>query len=121
MKSVLVVEDDDTLREVYATKLDIEGFRVDTAADGAEGLSKALDQPPDIVLLDMIMPRLTGLQFLEHFGLDRHPRVKALVISNHSAPAAIERAKALGAADYLIKSNYTPAQIVEHIRLHTQS
>jgi DNA-binding response OmpR family regulator len=117
-KRVLIVEDDELLREIYATKLEMEGFQVETAKDGLEGLEKASRAKPDIILLDMIMPRMTGLEFLQAFRpASNHPRIATVIMSNKSTVAEINRAKELGALDYLIKSQHTPDQIVE--RIHT--
>ena len=118
MTTVLIIEDDEVLREVYATKLALEGFDVTTAVDGKEGLSIASQTEPDIILLDMLMPRMTGLEFLRLYRLSQRPHVKTLVLSNKSSPSDISQAKSLGALEYLIKSQYTPSDIVERIRRH---
>lgn len=120
--TVLIIEDDELLREVYATKLEMEGFDVDTAADGAEGLMKATRTEPDVILLDMLMPQMNGLEFLRAYRLQaQHPRVMALVISNKSSTKEINEAKTMGARDYLIKSHHTPAEIVERIRAYLET
>ncbi len=118
MHKILIIEDDELLREIYTTKLELEGFAVTAARDGLEGLEKAALHEPDIILLDMIMPRMTGLEFLKAYNLQRHPNVKAVVMSNKSSANDINQAKALGIAEYLIKSHYTPQEIVSRIRLH---
>ncbi len=116
-KHVLLIEDDELLREIYATKLEMEGFAVDTAVDGMEGLEKATRREPDVILVDMIMPRMTGLEFLRAYQLQQqHPRVKAVVISNKSTSRDITQAKSMGVLDYLIKSQHTPQDIVARIR-----
>src|SRR5215469_2184845 len=115
--TVLIIEDDELLREVYATKLEMEGFDVQTASDGAEGLHKATTSEPDVILLDMLMPQMNGLEFLRAYRLQsQHPNVTALVISNKSSTKEINEAKTMGARDYLIKSHHTPAEIVDRIR-----
>jgi len=117
---VLIIEDDELLREIYATKLSLEGFTVDTAVDGAEGLEKALHQGPDVILLDMLMPNMNGLEFLKAYRIQNtHPRTKTLVISNKSSVSEINQAKAMGVVEYLIKSQHTPAEIANRIRAHT--
>ena len=118
-KTTLIIEDDDLLREIYATKLELEGFMVITAADGAEGLEKAMVHEPQIILLDMIMPRMNGLEFLETFRpLDVQPPVTTLVMSNKSSGSEMIRAKMLGARDYIIKAQHTPDDIVAMIRTY---
>ena len=115
-KTVLVVEDDELLREIYATKLEMEGFNVQTARDGLDGLEKATQLKPNVILLDMIMPRMTGLEFLRAFRPKQlHPQVATIVMSNKSTAAEIAQAKTLGVRDYLIKSQYTPDEIVQRI------
>jgi DNA-binding NtrC family response regulator len=118
-KNVLIIEDDELLREIYATKLEMEGFMVETAIDGMEGLEKATKNEPDVLLIDMIMPRMTGLEFLAAYQLtSQHPNVKAVVMSNKSTPKEINQAKTMGVLDYLIKSQHTPQDIVARIRTY---
>lgn len=117
---VLIIEDDELLREIYATKLTLEGFQVDTAVDGSEGLEKALHHRPDVILLDMLMPNMDGLEFLKAYRIQNtNPRTKTLVISNKSSVSEINQAKAMGVVEYLIKSQHTPAEIANRIRAHT--
>ena len=113
---VLIIEDDELLREIYATKLEMEGFNVDTASDGLEGLHKATSTQPDIILLDMIMPRMTGLEFLAAYNQPGRPYIKTVIMSNKSTTKEINQAKALGVLDYLIKSQLTPQEIVVRVR-----
>jgi DNA-binding response OmpR family regulator len=117
---VLIIEDDELLREIYATKLSLEGFKVDTADDGAQGLEKALRSKPDVILLDMLMPNMDGLEFLKAYRIQNtNPKCKTLVISNKSSVSEINQAKAMGVVEYLIKSQHTPAEIARRIRAHT--
>lgn len=116
---VLIVEDDDILRDIYALKLEMEGFDVETARDGQEGLEKVDKVKPDLIILDMMMPRVDGMQFLQRYRQDKvAPEAKVLVASNKSSPEQVQEAKRLGATDYLIKSQITPDELVEHIRKH---
>lgn len=117
--SVLIIEDDDILRDIYSLKFRLEGFTVLSAADGVEGLEKVARSMPDIILLDMLMPRLGGLDFLRRFrSLDNCGDTVILVASNKSTDDMIAEAMRLGAADYLIKSKLTPDEIVTHARKH---
>ncbi|MDB5178276.1 MAG: DNA-binding response regulator VicR [Patescibacteria group bacterium] len=119
-RTALIIEDDDLLREIYATKLEMEGFTVITARDGREGLEKAAAyDPPDIILLDMVMPHMNGLEFLETYQPKNfHPPIAILVMSNKSSIHEVTRAKALGALEYLIKAQHTPDDIMARIRSH---
>lgn len=116
-KRILIIEDDDLLREIYATKLELEGFDVNTAANGEAGLEAAIHYAPNVILLDMVMPRMTGLEFLQAYQpYSRHPNVATLIMSNKSSSQEVNEAKALGAKEYLIKSQHTPDAIVARIR-----
>jgi two-component system, OmpR family, alkaline phosphatase synthesis response regulator PhoP len=118
-KKILIIEDDELLREIYATKLELEGFEVETAYDGVDGLEKAILEEPNMILLDMIMPRMTGLEFLRVYRPSQlHPRVATVVMSNKSSNQEINLAKELGVIEYLIKSQHTPDDIVARVRNH---
>jgi CheY-like chemotaxis protein len=118
-KKVLIVEDDETLREIYALKLEMAGFEVETAGDGLEALEQIRVEAPDLIILDMMMPRLDGLQFLRRYTRLK-PRIvaKILVASNKTFKPEIEEAKRLGASDYLVKSRITPDDLVERVHKH---
>lgn len=115
---VLLIEDDDLLRELYELKLCAEGFEVEATANGRDGLYKAKEYHPKVILLDMMMPIMTGMEFLHRFRPKEHPEVKILVLSNQAAPNEMHEAKQLGAADYLLKSKYTPDDLVQEIYKH---
>lgn len=115
--SVLIIEDDKFLRELLAQKLKKEGFPVMEAFNGEEGLEKLKSEKTDIIVLDLILPGMDGFTFLEEMRKD--PKIKSipvLVLSNLGAPEDIERAKALGARDYLVKAQVVPIEIVERIK-----
>jgi CheY-like chemotaxis protein len=116
---VLIVEDDELLRDIYSYRLEMEGYDVAVAHDGLEGLEKIEAVIPDLIILDMMMPRLDGMGFLAKFS--KRPEAKhsiILVASNKSSMTSIEEAKRLGARDYLIKSQLTPDDLAEHVRKH---
>lgn len=116
---ILIVEDDDVLREVYTMKFDLEGFEVTSAADGQEALEQAKAHRPHLILLDMLMPRVSGIEFLKLFqGTPESDKVKVLVASNKSSSDIIEQAMSLGACEYLVKSKLTPDEIVARAREH---
>jgi DNA-binding NarL/FixJ family response regulator len=117
MPTVLVIEDDTMLQGAYATVLQKEGYEAHTANDGAEGLELAQKLYPDVILLDMLMPNMTGIEFLESYDLKKaHPRTQVVVFSNMSVPSEVKHAIALGAAKYLTKSSFTPKEIVAIIK-----
>ena len=118
-KRVLVVEDDETLREIYALKLEMAGFEVETAGDGVEALERVRLAAPDLIILDMMMPRLDGLQFMRRYARLRLPlAAKILVASNKTLRTEIEEARQLGASEYLVKSRITPDDLVAHVYKH---
>ena len=119
-KVILLVEDDQILVKMYTRKFEKEGFKVLSAYDGQEGLTtlQAASSKPNIILLDVMLPKLNGFQLLEKIKQD--PSVKeipvVLLTNLGGAQEDRERGKALGAVDYLVKSDMTPAQIVEKVK-----
>jgi DNA-binding NtrC family response regulator len=116
MTSVLIVEDYQSIQDIYAHAFRQAGFEVETARSGAEGLKKVGQREYEVIVLDMLMLELSGNDFLEGFEATKHPDTKVVVTSNLDSPKVIEKAKSLGAADYLIKSQYTPKQLVDHVQ-----
>ncbi len=115
---ILVVEDTRLLRKIYSEKLTQEGYDVISAGDGIEALEVLRSQPVDLVLLDLIMPKMSGLEVLESMKNDpRTTQVPVLILSNLGQQSDIERGLELGAVDYLIKNEAKPAEIAEKIRL----
>ena len=115
--SVLVVEDDKFLRDLLSLKLKKEGFKVSEAFDGEEGLVKAHSGSPSIIILDLIIPGQDGFAFLEEIKKDPNTAsIPVIVLSNLGQREDIERAKALGAKDYMIKAQLTPIEVVERIK-----
>ncbi len=117
LKHVLIVEDDRFIAEVYTTKLVSEGFDVVVAEDGTEALQKIEKKLPNLVLLDLLMPKMNGIEVLEKINKDsRFGSIRVVVLTNASEKDYISQAMKLGASDYLIKSNFTPDEVVERIK-----
>jgi len=117
MKRVLIVEDNPALQKIYVTLLSKEGYNVAFVSDGKQALEKATAEPPDLILLDMMMPNLDGVGFLRAYDLkNKHPDVKVMVFSNTEVPAKVKEAMELGAIRYLTKYNFTPKDMVAAIR-----
>jgi DNA-binding response OmpR family regulator len=113
---ILIVEDDEVLREIYALRLGMEGFEVATAIDGVDGLTQVDQIHPQLIILDMLMPRLDGLGFLQrYYGATPPGEGIVLVASNKSSSRHIAQAEKLGAVAYLIKSHLTPDQLVTYV------
>lgn len=109
-KNILIVEDEEILADVLKKKLEKDGFSVRTAKDGVEGLKAIEAQEPDVVLLDIVMPKKNGYEVLEALG--KRGRVPAIIIiSNSGQPVEIDRALSLGAKDYIIKAQFTPEEV----------
>src|SRR5690349_19071552 len=100
--SVLIVEDYVSIKNLYSDAFLRAGYDVDTAASGAEGLKKTEGREFNIIVLDMLMLQLSGTDFLQDFEPAKHPNTLVVVVSNLDSPVVIEKAKALGAAHYLI-------------------
>ena len=105
------------LRDAYATVLDAEGYHTATADDGEEGLAIAIAQKPEVILLDMLMPNLNGIDFLRELKpKENYPETKIIVFSNMSVPSDVQSAMELGATKYLTKSSFTPKEIEQIIK-----
>ncbi len=117
MHKILLIEDEPSLIKAYSTVLIKEKFLVEVAEDGEEGLEKAVSFKPDLILLDMLMPKMNGLEFLTKFNKNKnYPDVKIIVFSNFSTPEKIEQALELGATTYKTKAFFSPKEIIELIR-----
>ena len=109
---VLFVEDDTAIAQMYKLKLELDGYRVDVAGDGEMALQMARSWVPDIIFLDIRLPKLNGLEVLEALRADPLTRTAPVVIlSSHSEKELVERGAKLGVLDHLIKSKTTPANL----------
>jgi two-component system response regulator (stage 0 sporulation protein F) len=119
MAKVLIVEDDIDIRGAYVFALMRAGYQVVQASDGPQAITLFEKERPDVVLLDMLMPGMSGLDFLRQTNItSRFPQTKILALSNIDTPRVVEQAKELGAAEYLIKVDMTPHQMVDLIKHH---
>lgn len=109
---VLFVEDDTAIAQMYRLKLELDGYRVEVAGDGEMALQMARSSVPDIIFLDIRLPKLSGLEVLEALRADPLTRtVPVVILSSHSEKELVERGARLGALDHLIKSKTTPANL----------
>lgn len=120
---ILIVEDDELMSRMYQTKLTFDGYDVLTAFDGESGLAMAGKELPDLILLDVMMPKMDGLQVLEKLKADTKTKnIPVIILTNLGGMKSPEvKGMELGAVDYLIKSDMTPAQVVEKIKSHIKS
>lgn len=119
IKKILVVEDDQYIRELYIDILQDEGYDVEHAVDGEEGYQKMHAGGYNIVLLDIMLPKMDGIKILEKLKNETPPiapNEAILVLSNLGQETIIANAIALGARGYLIKSDHTPDQVVNKVK-----
>jgi two-component system alkaline phosphatase synthesis response regulator PhoP len=115
--SILLIEDDLPMIKMYSTKLKVEGFEVKVAYDGEEGLKKIKEQKPDLILLDLMIPKLGGMEILEEIKTSEAlKKIPVVILSNLSQEQDIKRSKELGVGHFLVKSNYTPSQVVRIVK-----
>lgn|SRR5512142_268381 len=114
---VLIVDDDAFLSGIYATKLELDGFEVATARDGEEGLKAAMREKPDLILLDVLMPKLDGFEVLKRLKADEETKqIPVIMLTNLGQKEDIEKGLQDGAVDYLIKAHFVPAEAVDKIK-----
>ena len=116
-RNILIIEDDKFLRELIVQKLLKENYEVVQAVDGEEGIKKAKEAKPDLVLLDLILPGIDGFEVLTRMKEDvATASVPVIILSNLGQKEDIDRGLKLGAVDFLIKAHFTPAEIIEKIQ-----
>ena len=116
-KKILLVEDEDFIRELYVRQLTKEGFIVKSAADGQSGLNILKSEAFDLLLLDIMLPGINGLQLLREFKTQNpaSPMI-TILLTNLGQEAVIKEGFELGAQAYLIKASYTPDQVVNEVK-----
>lgn len=120
-KRILLVEDDDALANVYTTRLQAERFDVRRVANGEEALATALNYHPDLVLLDVMMPKVSGFDVLDILrNTPETTNLKVIMLTALSQQSDKDRAESLGVDDYLVKSQVVIADVVERIRHHLE-
>jgi DNA-binding response OmpR family regulator len=113
---ILIVEDEPFLLDMYKMKFKQGGFEVISATDGEEAIKISRREKPDIILLDIMMPKIDGFEVLENLKKNSLTKsIPVLIFSNFSQKEQKEKGIALGAADYFVKTNYTPAQVLEKV------
>jgi len=114
---ILLVEDDSFLLGMYATKFEMEGFKVVMAEDGEKAVRLALKEAPDIILLDIILPKVNGFEVLRQLKADpKTVKIPVLLLTNLSQKDEIEQGLKMGAEDYLIKAHFMPSEVVDKIK-----
>ena len=109
---VLFIEDDPTVAQMYKLKLELDGYTVKMAKDGEEGLQLATEVKPDIIFLDIRLPKMDGFAVLEGLRSNEDTKqIPVVILSNYGERELVERGLKLGALEYLIKSQTTPANL----------
>lgn len=115
--AVLIIEDDIFLADLYRTKFELEGFAVYLAYDGEKGWEIAKKKNPDIILLDLILPKMGGFAVLENLKNDKKLKsIPVVLLTNLSQKADVSRGLKMGADDYLIKAHFMPSEVVAKIK-----
>ncbi len=119
---ILLVEDDDALASVYETRLQAEGFDLKRVPNGEDALAAAIEYKPDLVLLDVMMPKVSGFDVLDIMrNTPETANVKVIMLTALSQDSDRERAEGLGVDDYLVKSQVVISDVVDKIRNHLSS
>ncbi len=117
--TILIIEDERMLAEMYRDKLERSGFKVHSAFDAEEGLEMLSKVKPNLILLDILLPRENGIGFLEKMrGIAEIASIPVIAFSNFDDGQTKTNARDLGVKEYLIKTDYTPKEIVDKIRKH---
>lgn len=115
-KNILLVEDDPFLIDIYTTKFKECGFPIEVVSDGGQAMNRIKEKKPDLVLLDIVLPRHDGWDVLASMQEnDIIKNVKVVILSNLGQKSDIDKAMSMGATKYLIKAHYTPSEIVDEV------
>lgn len=118
-KRILLVEDDIALSAVYKSRLELEGFETREVNNGEDALSAALDYKPDLIVLDAMMPKISGFDVLDILrNTPETGNIKVVMLTALSQPKDKERAENLGVDDYLVKSQVVIGDVVERVKYH---
>ena len=123
MAKILIAEDEKALNDAYVMILKRAGHTVKSALDGSEALKITETYEPDVILLDLRMPEVGGIEFLKLYKLpEKHPKVKVIIFSNLDMQKEIDEAFQLGAAKYMLKSWASPTELIKMVeaQLHTK-
>ena len=115
-KKILLIEDEQLMTDLLERKLTQEGYEILAAKDGVEGIEKMKEIRPDLILLDIVMPRMGGFEVMEEMNKNENlKQIPVIVISNSGQPVELDRAKRLGAKDWLIKTEFDPQEVIDKV------
>ena len=117
-KRILIVDDDPLIARMYENRMQLDGYDVNVAANGEEALADVLRQKPDIILLDVMMPKMNGVETLKALKDDEKTKdIPVIILTNlGDRPEDIDKAKSLGALDYLVKSKISLKELSEKVK-----
>ena len=116
-KKVLMIEDESLIFELLQKKILKAGYEFYGARNGVDGLREMKRNKPDVVLLDIVMPKMGGLEVLEEMQQDKElKKIPVIVISNSGQPVELDRAQSLGARDWLVKTEFDPQEVIDKIK-----
>ena len=121
MARILVIEDNKTLNQAYKLILQREGHDVRVAFNGKEGLELAGLAEPNLILLDMLMPVMDGVEFLRNYKPTEHPKTIITILSNLNEDSEVQEALRLGAHQYILKASTSPQELISHVKTTTQA
>lgn len=118
-KKILLVEDDTALAAVYRSRLELEGFDIREVNNGEDALTAAIEFKPDLILLDAMMPKISGFDVLDILrNTPDTTNIRVIMLTALSQPKDKERAESLGVDDYLVKSQVVIGDVVERVKFH---
>jgi len=116
-KKILLIEDEEIMIDLLQKKLSEEGYELSVARDGEEGLEKMREIKPALILLDIIMPKKGGFEVMEDMAKEEALKdIPVIIISNSGQPVELDRAKKLGAKDWLIKTEFDPQEVLDKVK-----
>jgi len=115
---ILLVEDDAFVSDIYQTKISSEGFDMMVAENGLEAIKRLEEKIPDLILLDIIMPYMDGIDTLKKIKAEeKWKKIPIILLTNLSEKDKIKEALGIGATDYLIKSHFTPSEVISKVNM----
>ena len=117
VKTILLIEDDPFLIDIYTTKLKESGFKVEVATNGEEGIIKAQETKPNLIVLDIVLPQIDGWEILKEIKANPNlKKIPVVILSNLGQKSEVEKGIKLGTVKYLIKAHFTPSEVIEEIK-----
>lgn len=115
-KKILIIEDEKLMLDLLQRKLTKEGYEISVAKDGEEGIRVIKEVKPNLILLDIIMPKMGGFEVMEEMNKDKElKKIPVIVISNSGQPVELDRAQKLGAKDWMIKTEFDPQEVIDKV------